>query len=160
MLKVKNRFDEIFEIEIDGWCYGISHFPGEIYRGLIHRVVKELAVTFRAAIEHHYVFNLLDVAHRLSKASKYIVHEKEIAFAILAQFPHPGDFEEEEQFIEAQIIDQVEQAYGGALARLQRRWTYQAEERKKELANPKRRATNTPPQAQSDSLAAAKAHAA
>ena len=121
-MEVKDRFDEIFEIEMDGWCYGIEKYPGEVFAGLIHAVVKELAVSFKAAIEHNYAFDALKLARKVSKAAKYLVHEKEIAFSILAQFPNPVGLTEEGQFVMAQIIDQVEQEYGGALSRLQRKW--------------------------------------
>ncbi|MCB0319328.1 MAG: hypothetical protein KDD60_00300, partial [Bdellovibrionales bacterium] len=110
-LPVKGHFDEIFTIEVDGWCYGIQNYPGEIFPGLVHAVVRELSPGFRAAIEHNLVFDILDVSKRISRAAKYLVHEKEVCFSILAQLPNPSTLEEEGQFILAQIIDQVEQQY-------------------------------------------------
>lgn len=124
-LPVKDRFDEIFAIEIDGWAYGIQNYPGEIFPGLVHAVIKELRPSFKAAIEHNVIFDVLAVSKKISRAAKYLVHEKEIAFSVLAQLPTPSDLDEDGQFIMAQIIDQVEQAYGGALARLQRKWAYE-----------------------------------
>ena len=121
-MKVKKGFDEIFEIEMQGWCYGIQQYPGEIFPGLIHSVIKELAPSFKASIEHYHPFKILDLALKISKAGKYIVHEKEIAFSILAQLPHPVDLDESERFILGQIIDPVEQEYGGAMVRLERKW--------------------------------------
>lgn len=129
MLNVKDRFDEIFEIEIEGWCYGLQNYPGEIFPALVHAIVKELAPTYRAAIEHHLVFNVLDTAHKISRAAKYLVHEKEVAFSILAQIPNPTTLNEDEQFVLAQVVDQVEQAYGGALMRLQKKWNWEKEQR-------------------------------
>ena len=125
MFPVKNRYDEIFEVEVDGWCYGLSHFHGEVHPGIVFRVVGELSVSFRAAVENNVVFDVMDVATRLSKAAKYLVHEKEIAFAILAQLPSPSGLTEESQFVLAQIVDQIEQAYGGALERLQKKWLWE-----------------------------------
>lgn len=126
MLKVKDRYDELFDIEIDGWCYGVTHFPGEVSPGLVHRVVKELTDVFRGAIVHNYVFNMLDVAERISKSAKYLIDEKEIAFSILAQLPNPLTLDEEGQFVLAQVVDQAEQAYGGAIERLERKWAWEA----------------------------------
>lgn len=123
---VKDRFDEIFEIEIEGWCYGIQNFPGEIFPGLVHAVIRELQPSFKAAIEHNHVFDVLEISTKFSKAAKYLVHEKEIAFSILAHLPMPTDLQEEGQFILAQIIDQVEQTHGGALERLRRKWQHEA----------------------------------
>ena len=128
VIPVKDGYDEIFKIEMDGWCYGIQNYPGEIFAGLIHAVIKELAPGFRLAIEHNYVFNVLELSAKISKAAKYLVHEKEIAFSIMAQLPIPAELAEDQQFILAQIIDPVEQAYGGVIERLQRKW---APEKKK-----------------------------
>ncbi|MCB0332085.1 MAG: hypothetical protein KDD55_01230 [Bdellovibrionales bacterium] len=124
-MEVKDRFDEIFSIEVEGWCYGIQNYPGEVFPGLIHAVIRELKPSYKAAVQHFLVFDVLTVSKNLSRASKYLVHEKEIAFCILAQLPNPSELDEDEQFVLAQIIDQVEQAYGGALDRLQRKWAYE-----------------------------------
>ena len=125
MLPVKNRYDEIFEIEIDGWCYGLANYGGEVEPAVVFRVVAELAPAYRGAVENNVVFDLLDVATRVSKAAKYLVKEKEIAFAILSNLPSPGSLDEDGQFILGQIIDQVEQAYGGAIERLQKKWAWE-----------------------------------
>ena len=120
--KVKNQFDEVFEVEIDGWCYGLTNFPGEIHSALVHRVIKELGAAFREAVENNYIFNVLDLATRLSRAGKYFVSEKEVAFAIIYNLPHPVDFDDDGQFVLAQIVNQVEQAYGGAIDKIRKKW--------------------------------------
>lgn len=122
MSEVLDRYDEVFNVEVDGWCYGVANYPGEVFPGLVHRVVQELAPTFRSAIEHNHVFDILDVSLRFSRAAKYLVDEREICFSILAQLPHPSTLTEDGQFVLAQIIDQAEQAYGGALERLEKKW--------------------------------------
>ena len=124
-MQVKDRYDEVFEVEIEGWCYGISNFPGEVYPSLIHRVIKELAPAFQSAIEHYYIFNVLDIAEKLSKAAKFLIHEEEVTFSILAQLPSPFVLDEDEQFILAQIIDKAEQKYGNVLERLNRKWHWE-----------------------------------
>ena len=121
-LEVKHSFNEIFDVEVDGWCYGLTHFPGEIHPAIVFRVIKELSLAFNEAVKAHYVFNVLDLALKLSRSAKYLVGEREIAFAILAELPNPLELSEEEQFIVAQIVDQVEQAYGGVVERLTRKW--------------------------------------
>jgi hypothetical protein len=127
-LKVKGHFDEIFSIDIDGWCYGVQNYPGELFPGLVHAVIRELAPTFRGALEHNFVFDILDVSKRISRAAKFLVHEKEICFAILAHLPNPTTLEEEAQYTLAHVIDQVEQHYGGALTRLQKKWAWEREQ--------------------------------
>lgn len=131
-IKVKDSFDEIFGVEIDGWCYGVTHFPGEIDPSLIHRVVKELAPVFCSAIEHNFVFDILDVSVRLSKAAKFLIHEKDVAFSILSQLPNPKTLSEDAQFVLAQVADKVEQEYGGALDRLYRKWNWENEEERRQ----------------------------
>jgi hypothetical protein len=125
MLPIKNRYDEIFEVEIDGWCYGLSHFQGEIHPAVVFRVVGELSVSFKAAVENNVIFDVIDVATRLSKAAKYLVHEKEITFSILAHLPSPSSLDDDGKFILGQLVDQIEQAYGGALERLQKKWIWE-----------------------------------
>ena len=125
MLPVKDSYDEIFKIEMDGWCYGITNYPGEIFPGLIHRVIKELSPSFREAIEHHLVFNVIETSQKFSKAAKYLISDKEIAFSILSQLPNPAALDEDAQFVLAQVIDQVERTYGGALERLQKKWGWE-----------------------------------
>jgi len=123
--EIKDHFDEVFEIEMDGWSHGISNYPGEIFPGLVHSIVKELRPSFKAAFEYNYVFNIHKIATKFAKATKFRVPEKEIAFSILAQFPNPAGLTEDEQFVMAQIIDQVEQEYGGALDRLKSKWNHE-----------------------------------
>jgi len=121
-LQVADKYNEIFEIEIDCWCYGFAKFPGEITPALVHRVIKELTTIFRAAIDHNYVFNLHETAQLVHESIGGVIDEKEITHAILAQFPQPFELSEDGQFIMAQIIDQAEQRYGGVLERLEKRW--------------------------------------
>jgi len=122
MFPIKDRYDEVFEIEVDGWCFGLANYPGEVSAQIVHRIVRELASSFQAAVAHNVVFNILDIAGKFSKASRYLVHEKELAFAIISQLPNPSILEEEQQCVLGMIIDQVEQAYGGALDSFYKRW--------------------------------------
>jgi predicted acetyltransferase len=130
--EVRDHFDEIFDIEMEGWCHGITCYPGEIFPGLVHAVIKELQPSFKRALEYNYVFNVHKLAAKFAKAAKYMVPEKEIAFSIIAQMPNPVILTEEEQFVMAQIIDQVEQQYGGALERLRRKWAHEKKFKLKE----------------------------
>ncbi|MCB0335857.1 MAG: hypothetical protein KDD62_06110, partial [Bdellovibrionales bacterium] len=125
MVNVKNNIDRVFAIELKAWCYGIERYPGEVYPGLVHAIVRELGPIIQEAIVNHYAFNILETAETISKAAKYLVHQKEVAFSILAYFPLPGTLDEDAQFVMAQIIDQVEAEYGGALERLKKKWQYE-----------------------------------
>jgi len=122
MFRVINRYDEVFQIEIDGWCYGVTNYPGEISAAMVHRIIRELAMSFEAAIQHNVVFNVLEMSAKFSKAAKFLIHEKEVAFAILAQLPNPSALEEEQQCVLALVVDQIEKAYGGAIEKFHKRW--------------------------------------
>lgn len=122
MFPVKDRYDEVFDIEIDGWVFGLTNYPGEVSPPVLHRIIRELGSSFLMAVEHNVVFNVLEVAAKFSDATKNLVHEQEIAMAIVAQLPNPALLLEEQQCVLGLIIDQVEQAYPGALTSFYNRW--------------------------------------
>ena len=122
MFPVKDRYDEVFEIEIDGWVFGLTNYPGEISPPIIHRIIRELANSFHLAIEHNVVFNPLQIAAKFSEAAQFLIHEQEIAMAIVAQLPNPTTLDEDRQCVLGLIIDQVEQAFPGALESFYSRW--------------------------------------
>lgn len=127
MIKVKDKYDEIFQIEMEGWAYGIANYPGEIFPELVFRVIQELEGSFLMAIKHYHAFNIIELSQLFSKAAKYLVHEQDIAFCILSLFPSPaklGDMDA--ACVMGQIIDQVEQAHGGALERLEKKWKWES----------------------------------
>ena len=135
MIKVLAKYDEVFQIEMEGWAYGIANYPGEIFPELVFRVMRELEPSFILAIEHHYAFKVIEVATMFSRAAKYLVHEKDISFCLLSLLPPPSRFDEEGQYVMAQIIDEVEQAYGGAIERMEKKWRWELQcERDKEAA--------------------------
>lgn len=118
--------NEIFDIEMQGWCKGIELYPGEIFPGLVHSVIKELGPSIESVLKAGFAFNILALAQNFSRATKERVAEQEIAFSILAQLPNPKYLTEEGKFALAQVIDQVEQVYGGALSRLQKKWQHES----------------------------------
>ncbi len=107
---------------MEGWCFGITNYPGEVSPQIVHRIVRELASSFQAAIEHNVVFDILDLAGKFSAAARCLVHEHEIAFAIMAQLPNPANLHEDQQCILGMVIDKVEQKYPGALETFYKRW--------------------------------------
>lgn len=116
-------FPELFEIEIEGWMRGIEANQKNITPHDLHNVIKEMACVFEIAIQQNYLFDLIDISNCYSKASKGKVNAKEVAFYILSTIPHPNQFNEESQKTLAEIINQVEQEFGGAKERLQKRWS-------------------------------------
>ena len=116
------RYASVFPVEIECWCFGISNFPGQLYPKLIHRVIKEMSPTFRAAIDNGYVFDIFDTAKKIFQSSAGIIPEKQIVFSILANLPLAFELEEESLFVLAQVIDQVEKVYGGVIDQMEELW--------------------------------------
>lgn len=122
MFPVINRYDEVFQIEMDGWCFGITNYPGEVSAQVVHRIIRELASSFQAAIEHNVVFDVMELASKFSAAARCLIHEQEIAFGIVAQLPNPATLSEDQQCVLGMVIDKVEQKHPGALEMFYRRW--------------------------------------
>lgn len=121
-LPVRDSYDEIFETEMNGWCYGIENYPGAIYPALLHRVIRELSVSLRTAINHNVVFDIPALAYNVSRAAKFLVPEKDIAYSILSQLPFPWELGEDGMYVLGAVVDRMEQAHPGSYARLQRKW--------------------------------------
>lgn len=122
-IEILNGYNEVFEVELEGWCFGLEHFTGEVHPAVVFRVVKELRVAIREAISNHYIFNVIDVAMRISRAAKYKVEEREIAFCILSLLPNISDLTQIEETVVLQLVDQVETTYGGAIEKVNRMWS-------------------------------------
>lgn len=125
MIPVRESYDEVFVHEMSEYLHALENYPGEIFPELVFRFVRELEESFVQAIGHHVAFDLLAISKQIARSGKYLVHEKDIAFCILSILPPPSKFDEEAQFILGQIVDQVEQAYGGALERLEKKWRWE-----------------------------------
>lgn len=135
---------ELFESAVDRCCRRLQEYRGEVYDGLVFRAINEgLTSALTEAVKQGVIFDILDVSNRLSKAAKYLVDERDITFHLLARLadPPPGEsdlanlpaasgssssvpkrtgsqriaFTEDEFFTFAQVLEQVEQSYGGAL---------------------------------------------
>jgi hypothetical protein len=115
-------YEEVFQVQIDGWCYGIENYPGEFYPNLVHIIIREMKDMLKAALQRGVTFDVVEIAQKFAKASKFRIHEKEVAFSLLAQLPNPASLNEDGQYTMAQVLDRVEQTYGGVLERLERRW--------------------------------------
>ena len=118
----KLSFADLFDIEMEGWCIGIKKNIDNLDPRSILQVISELYGVFHAAIEKNYVFNIIAVAEHFSVAANRKVNQKTIVFYILSLFPHPKDLTAEQKKTMDQIIDQVEDTFGGAHKRLQKRW--------------------------------------
>jgi hypothetical protein len=127
----RNQYSEIFDIEMAGWCHGIERYPGEIFPGLIHVVVKELKPNIRTAIEKGYAFSLLDLSEKFLKSAKYAIEEEEMIFSFLNQLPSPLDLNSEEQQTLTAIIQPAEIKFGKVIERLKKKWKLELQNQKK-----------------------------
>lgn len=109
-------------LELEAWCYGLSQVREQILPGVVHRVIRDLAPTFRRAIEEHYVFDVHMVVDMLGDSSRDAVSHKEMIFSILGQLPSPMELNGEARHTFAKLIAPIEREYGGALARLKKKW--------------------------------------
>ncbi len=121
-IEVLGDYNEIFEVELEGWCFGLQHFAGQVHKAVVYRVIKELKTAIHEAVQHHFIFDIIDVSLKIAKAAKYKVEEQDIAFCILSVLPSPAGLGEIEQTVLLQIVDKVEQVYGGALEKMHKKW--------------------------------------
>ncbi len=117
------NFPELFELEIDGWRRGIEANHKLINSQELHNVIKEISSVFEIAIQQNYRFNLVDIAFNYSKACKGKVNPKEIAFYILSSLPHPDTFDQDGKQTLSEIVNHVDQEFGGAKDRLTKKWS-------------------------------------
>jgi hypothetical protein len=116
------RYQEVFAVEIEGWCYGISQYPGEIFPALIFSIIKELAPSFHQAIVCGVEVDVLDIAMKLSRAAKYLVDEQEIGMRVFLLLPNLAELPVHSQNVLEKIIQKVDTTYPGAASLLEEKW--------------------------------------
>lgn len=121
LFKIKNKYNEVFEVELKCWCYGLTQLKSEMHPAIVHRVIKEFGSVWREAVQNYFVVDFRDAVGRLHEAARKVISEKEIAFSLLLQFPTPDELNEDQAFVLAQILDQAETAFPGAIKRFERR---------------------------------------
>ncbi|HMO02299.1 MAG TPA: hypothetical protein PKD37_06415 [Oligoflexia bacterium] len=122
MFKPRDRYDEVFEIEVAGWCYGLEHYPSGVTKELAYAVIKELAPSFRKAIESFFAFDLISVADRFAKSSQGAINVNEAALCILSLLPNPTTLEANCVGVLGEIIESAESVIPGVGEKLQSKW--------------------------------------
>jgi len=107
----RHSFEELLKIELEGWCYGLANYPGQVHINLINRIAEELQPTFRKAISEGIRFDLVKLAAKFAKAAKYQVDEKEILVAFVLQLPPEDDLLEEELEVLESILGRVKTVF-------------------------------------------------
>lgn len=117
-----HSYAEIFDAELQCWCYGLAHIRERIERNVFHKVIKEFAPVLREAVEHGYVCDVVGAAHRLIEAARTDISEKEAAFHILSQLPCPKTLNDDQAHALSEIVARVDHTYPGAAQRLEKKW--------------------------------------
>lgn len=120
---------EIFDIEIEGWCYGLRNYPGEVYTELVSSVLDEVSPCFKAALEIGLAFDVLNIAEKFVEASHYIVDHYTITKLICQKLPNPNKIEDEDElYVIAEILDKIEKQYIGIHIVMENFWNEQSSE--------------------------------
>jgi len=119
---VAANFAEIFEVELQCWCYGLTNIEDRVERRALNEVVKDFAPVFKEAIENLYAFDPIETTRRLLTAARCPELEKEMTFYLLSLLPFPTELNGEQAKILNEIVLKVERLFGGAIQRLQRKW--------------------------------------
>lgn len=116
---------DIFDLEIQAWCYGLKNFPGEIYTDLVAAVLDEVAPCFREALKSNLKINVVDIAEQFVEASHYIVDHYTITKLICQKFPNPNELSEDmdELYAIANILDEIEGQYVGFHTVMENFWS-------------------------------------
>lgn len=80
------RFDDLFS--------ALADYPGEISTDLAHYAARHCAKLFEQAFRRDISPDIVEVASRLSKSAKYLVHEKDITLYIFMNLPERSDLPE------------------------------------------------------------------
>lgn len=115
---------DIFDLEIQAWCYGLKNYPGEIYTDLVAAVLDEVAPCFKEALKSKLQISVIDIADKFVEASHYIVDHYTITKLICQKFPNPNDLADDmdELYLIANILDEIEGRYVGFHTVMENYW--------------------------------------
>lgn len=120
---------EVFDVEIEGWCYGLRNYPGEVYTELVSSVLDEVSPCFKAALEIGLAFDVLKIAEKFVEATHYIVDHYTITKLICQKLPNPNKMDDEDElYVIAEILDKIEKQYVGIHIVMENFWNEQSSE--------------------------------
>ena len=117
-----HSYEEIYDTELDCWCFGLQRIGRQIENPIFYKVVQEFAPTLRESIENHYACDLIATAKRLTAAARCKIPQQEAVFYMLSYLPSPADLTESQKAVLQEIVGTVEKTYEGARQRLEKRW--------------------------------------
>ncbi len=123
----KKPFSELLKIELEGWCYGIANYPGEITAPIIHRIIEELQPSLLRAMEEGVEIDFYKLASKISQAAKYIVDEREIVTSLLMNFPNPKYLSPTVKDYFEKALDKVSKVFPEVIQILEMKWRFDEE---------------------------------
>ena len=103
------------EDQVESMCTALKSFRGEVDVELVRYIIGQYSHEIEHALVYAPEVDLPEISLRLSRAAKYRVHEKEIAFYILLSMPFMDSFPEVAQGRLSEIWDQAIEKYGRGL---------------------------------------------
>lgn len=97
---------------VDDWCGALSGFPAEVSLDLVYFVSGACSDAYIEASTKGITGSVIEDSRRLSKAAKYLVHEKDIAYMIAARLAAQEDPSPASAAPTAAMIKQVRDLYG------------------------------------------------
>ncbi|MGI6680780.1 MAG: hypothetical protein ACOX3T_04775 [Bdellovibrionota bacterium] len=119
---------DIFDLEIQAWCYGLKNYPGEIYTDLVLAVIDEVTPCFIEALKSNLQFSVVDIANKFVEASHYVVDHYTITKLICQKLPNPNELTDnandmDELYLIANILSEIEEHYVGFHAVMEDYWS-------------------------------------
>ena len=116
---------DIFDLDIQAWCYGLKNYPGQINTDLVAAVLNEVAPCFKEALKANLQFRVVDIAEQFVEASHYVVDHYTITKLICQSFPNPNDLSDDmdELYLIANILDEIEGQYVGFHTVMENYWS-------------------------------------
>lgn len=108
-----SSYTEIFPVEIEGWCAGISSFPGELSALTVKRVILQLQPSFLMALRSGIQIDIVTIARQFTIAARGVVSVREVAEWIMLALPAPQYLSEEELYTLGDVIAMAEPSITG-----------------------------------------------
>lgn len=110
-----NSYAEIFPIEIEGWCYGIESFPGELSALTVKRVVLQLQPSFFKALREGIAIDIVSIARQFTIAARGVVSVREVAEWLVLAMPAPQYLDEDAMYLLANALSAADASNEGLI---------------------------------------------
>jgi hypothetical protein len=116
-----NNAKENFDTDIESWLYAIKRSKAKFDAQTCHELIREMSGSLLEAVTGLVVFDLVELAKKLHKATDEAVCLKEIVFYLLANLPNPSKLSPQEFKTFEEIVFGARAAYPEVVARFDSR---------------------------------------